>query len=598
MSRQKIISHLSFLGDAFIFFLCFFAIRIKNFDLSAFYPLATFFIYILTLKISASSIDYVKENLKSLTDYYLKLFFAMLLSGLIIVSYVDEPSLSIILFILLTCLSLVFSRLVASVYFSKIGAKSMGKKPIIIVGAGEATKLLVKELVYQGGLGNIAGLVDDDPKKQGLSIETLPVLGTISDLGRLAKEYDAGELILSIENLTSEIVNKTLDQIDPRKIMLRIIPTEREVLLKSLSFSQTRTISPEDLLGRPSKNLDDEAVKNYFNNKSILITGAGGSIGSELAQQLSYFPVKNIICVSRGEYSLYALQRQMSKSNVLNIPLVYLLGNVQDSGSMDKIIVDYKPDVIFHAAAYKHVPMLEHQEQEAIKNNVYGTHNLLELSQKRAIKNFILISTDKAVNPKSIMGASKRMAEMLCEYYYHQKKLPVAVVRFGNVIGSRGSVVPLFEEQISSGGPVTVTHPDVTRYFMTIAEAAQLVLTAATFSKKGEKFILDMGRAIRIDDLVKKMIRLSGFEPGKDIKIKYTGLRPGEKLVEELSAQKENLETTANKKIFVSKDAVRESVCRTYEEIVNLMAKVDGLSSEDIRKSVKSIIEEFDERAN
>ena len=409
--------------------------------------------------------------------------------------------------------------------------------------------------------------------------------------------FKINEIIICVEKISAARLGHIIDKIDVERVKIRIIPTFKETLDHKKQVTFTRDIKAEDLLGRDPIVLNNELIKENFKDKKILITGAGGSIGSEICHQLLSYPIKELICLSRSEFSLYQLQEKLVEENSQHLPVHYLLGNIRDVYSLDSLFSQFTPDIVFHAAAHKHVPYLETQEKEAIKNNVIGTENVLKVSKKYRVKKCILVSTDKAVNPGNVMGASKRLAEILSESYFQRENLVTAIVRFGNVLGSKGSVVPLFRKQILKGGPITVTHPQVVRYFMTIPEAALLVINCGALAKGGEKFILDMGKPIRIDDLVKKLIRLYGFKPKRDIKIQYTGLRPGEKLIEELLTQGENVEKTINQKIFISRSPEPISD-ETLEQLAELKSQIHSLTGEQVRAYLREIVPEFKRQNN
>ncbi|HMB02031.1 MAG TPA: SDR family NAD(P)-dependent oxidoreductase, partial [Spirochaetota bacterium] len=369
-----------------------------------------------------------------------------------------------------------------------------------------------------------------------------------------------------------------------------------ETFVQRASLQKTRKIYAEDLLSRAPVELNTGIIKNNFNGKTVLITGAGGSIGSEICHQLLFYPVTRLICMGRGEYSLYKLKEKLEAENKNKIKINYYLGNIKDRERLAEIFDAEHPDIIFHAAAHKHVPFMEENEKEAVKNNIIGTANVLAAAVTFKVRKFILISTDKAVNPANVMGASKRAAELLTGFYYNKYKLNIAIVRFGNVLGSRGSVVPLFRKQIMNGGPITVTHPEVVRFFMTIPEAAQLTINCGAMSRGGERFILDMGKPVKIDSLVRRMIRLYGYEPDKDIKIKYTGLRRGEKIYEQLMTDQEKFKPTKNKRIFICTDSTEndDKIVRWLEDIKHNMGVYDNTR---IRKKLAEVIPEYKENS-
>ncbi len=463
---------------------------------------------------------------------------------------------------------------------------------ILLFGAGEAGHDYLKNEKQKGNIKHIHGILDNDLSKKGKFIEGVPILGNFKDGLPHIESMKINEIIICIEKISASSLGEIIDKVDLGRVKVKIIPTGKETLSPEKQVTTTRDLHAEDLLGRDTIVLNNELIKKAFKGKKILITGAGGSIGSEICHQLLSYPIEKLICISRSEFSLYELEEKLSEENSFPIPISYLLGNIRDAYFLDDLFRRFAPDIVFHAAAHKHVPYMEAQEKEAIKNNVIGTENILKASQKYGVQQFILISTDKAVNPSNVMGASKRLAEILTESYFQEHQLTTAIVRFGNVLGSKGSVVPLFRKQILKGGPITVTHPKVVRYFMTIPESALLVINCSALAKGGEKFILDMGKPIRIDDLVRKLIRLYGFRPEKDIAIHYTGLRPGEKLVEELITNNESVQKTINKKIFVSQSSQPISK-KTLSKLVELKGRLHQLSRKEVRDYLKEIIPEF-----
>ena len=478
-------------------------------------------------------------------------------------------------------------------FLSAEGSLRNGVFPrILLFGAGEAGQDYLINQKKKGHVQFIHGILDDDLSKKGKNLEGIPILGSFKEGLPHIESLNINEIIICIEKISASSLGEIIDKVNLKRIKIKIIPALKEKLNPQKQINETRNIYAEDLLGRTPIVLNNELIKKNFSGKKILITGAGGSIGSEICHQLLSYPIKELVCVSRSEFSLYQLEEKLSEENTSSIPIYYLLGNVRDAYFLDDLFRGLTPDIVFHAAAHKHVPYMEAQEKEAIKNNVIGTENVLKACKKYSVQQFILISTDKAVNPSNVMGASKKLAEILSESYFQQHGLNTAIVRFGNVLGSKGSVVPLFKKQILKGGPITVTHPEVVRYFMTIPEAALLVINCSALARGGEKFILDMGHPIRIDDLVKKLIRIYGFKPQKDIAIEYTGLRTGEKLIEELTTHNESVEKTINQKIFVSKSdhlIAKESL----NKLAELKARLHDLSRKEVRDYLKKIIPEF-----
>lgn len=436
-------------------------------------------------------------------------------------------------------------------YFGKRG----NLKNILIVGAGDAGTMIAKEMLKHPESGMVpVGYLDDDVSKHKLNIMGLPVFGPIDDLPNMVKGRNINEILIALPSVSGDITRRIVDLAQGPKIPYRIMPGLHELVSGKVKISSIRNVEVEDLLKRDPVSLDIEDIAGYLNNKVVMITGAGGSIGSEIVRQVARFNPKRIILLGRGENSLFNIENKLKK-NSPETPFSTVVCDVRYKEKVKKVFLNYKPQVVFHAAAHKHVPMMETNADEAILNNVGGTKNLVELSLEYKVQHFVNISTDKAVNPTSIMGASKRTSEMIVRKgaALAREGQSFISVRFGNVLGSRGSVIPMFKEQIINGGPVTVTHPDMTRYFMTIPEAAQLVLQAGGMNGNGTVYVLDMGEPVKIIDLAKDLIRLSGFEPHVDIEIIYSGIRPGEKLYEELLTAEEGTQATKHDKIFFAK---------------------------------------------
>ncbi len=436
-------------------------------------------------------------------------------------------------------------------------ASDQKRKAVLIIGAGEAGSLIVREMLRHPETGlQPVGFLDDDQQKIGYRIATVPVLGTVDELSTVVREHHVDEVLIALPSTDGKTVRKVVERIERARADLkyRIIPGVYELLSGEVDISRIREVEIEDLLRRPPIELDTDTISSYITGKTVMVTGAGGSIGSELVRQICRFEPKELILFGHGENSIYKLERELDR-DWPGIPYHSVIAAVQNVVRLDYIFQYYSPQVVFHTAAHKHVPLMELNPEEAIFNNIIGSKNLVTLALKYGVSHFVNISTDKAVNPTSIMGASKWMVERVVQAAARQasKDQVFASVRFGNVLGSRGSVIPVFKQQIRAGGPVTVTHPDMTRYFMTIPEATQLVLQAAGQGKNGEIYILDMGEPVRIFDLARDLIKLSGFEPDVDIPIVFSGKRPGEKLYEELMTQEERGASTAHKKIFAAK---------------------------------------------
>ncbi len=428
---------------------------------------------------------------------------------------------------------------------------SFQKRPkVLIVGAGEAGIQTLKEYRNNPAMGEVVGFIDDDRTKRNRSVDGVNVLGSRSDIARVVKKLGVEEIVFAIPSAKGEVIRELIVLCQMPNVKLKIIPGLHKILKGSLEV-KPRGVKPEDLLGRETVNIEESEIKKYLRNKRILITGAAGSIGSELCRQVAYFSPAQLVLVDHNENNLYFLIIELkAKFPGLNIKPV--IGDINDIGLLKRIFPEHKPQVVFHAAAYKHVPLMEDNPVAAVKNNTFGTRNIMYASNHYRVERFVLISTDKAVNPANIMGLSKRIAEILLQAKAKRSKTKFMAVRFGNVLGSDGSVVPLFKKQIAEGGPLTITHPDAARYFMSIKEAVLLVLQAGAMGGRGEIFILDMGEQIKIVDLAKDLLALSGLELGTDIDIQYIGMRPGEKITEELLLDKEKDKTTKHDKIYIS----------------------------------------------
>ncbi|HEX2255039.1 MAG TPA: nucleoside-diphosphate sugar epimerase/dehydratase [Thermoanaerobaculia bacterium] len=428
------------------------------------------------------------------------------------------------------------------------------RKPVLLVGAGRAGVLAVREIHGRGDLDlETVGFVDDDPLKQDMVIHGVRVLGTTADIPRLAREHGIDNVLLTIADAPAASIQRIVETCRRERLAVRSVPGLYELLSGRLEVSRFRDVATEDLLGRDPVQLEVGELERFLTGKRVLVTGAGGSIGSELARQIARFRPGRLLLYERAEFALFDADREL-RSLWPGLEVAALVGDIRDADRVRQVLAGERPDVIFHAAAHKHVPMMEDNPAEAIKNNVLGTEVLGRLAGEAGVEAFILISTDKAVRPTSVMGASKRLAELVVQKL--DTEFPdtrYLAVRFGNVLGSAGSVMRIFQEQITRGGPVTVTHPEMKRYFMTIPEAAQLVIQAGALGRGGEIFVLDMGEPVRILELAEKMIRLSGFTPGEDVEIVFSGTRPGEKLFEELELAGEELDKTRHPKIFVGR---------------------------------------------
>ena len=489
---------------------------------------------------------------------------------------------------LLTCVSRFSYRLVRLLYRSNIHGRHV--RNTMIIGAGEACNVVMKELELSTELdARICCVIDDDVKKQGTYIHGVKVVGGRDKILEYAERYAINEIIVAIPSAS---------KVEQRKILaicqqvqgceLKILPGVYQLVNGEVSVSKLRNVEIEDLLGRDPIQITTEKIGRYVSDKVVLVTGGGGSIGSELCRQIAANGVRQLIIFDIYENNAYDIQQEL-KRTYPNLDLVVLIGSVRNGRKVNSVFEKYRPDIVYHAAAHKHVPLMEDSPNEAIKNNVFGTYKVALAADRYKTSKFVLISTDKAVNPTNIMGASKRMCEMIIQVFNNRSKTEYVAVRFGNVLGSNGSVIPLFRKQIEEGGPVTVTHPDIIRYFMTIPEAVSLVLQAGASAKGGEIFVLDMGKPVKIADLARNMIRLSGLKEGVDIEIKYTGLRPGEKLYEELLMEEEGLKGTENELIHIGRplEFQEEEFLKDLEELYQeAYAETDQMS----RRSCRLII--------
>ena len=460
---------------------------------------------------------------------------------------------------------------------------------VMIIGAGEATNVIMREIQNSSYLANsnIACIIDDDRRKVGKYIRGVKVIGTRDKIKEAAKLYDIDEIIFAIPSASNEVKRDILNICKETDCTLKILPGVYQMVDGEININSIRNVDVLDLLGRDPIEVDIESIMGYVKDKVIMVTGGGGSIGSELCRQLVSHKPKQLIIFDIYENNAYDIQQEL-KINYPDANVVTLIGSIRNVSRLESIFAQYKPDIVYHAAAHKHVPLMEVSPDEAVKNNVVGTWNVAKMADKYGAKKFVMISTDKAVNPTNVMGATKRICEMIVQTYNEISKTDFVAVRFGNVLGSNGSVIPLFKKQIEAGGPVTVTDPNIIRYFMTIPEAVSLVLQAGAYAKGGEIFILDMGEPVKIDDLAKNLIRLSGYTLGVDMEIKYTGLRPGEKLYEELLMKEEGLQETDNKLIHIGKpiEFDKENFFDNLEKLKNQAYAENG----NIRDLLRSVV--------
>lgn len=463
---------------------------------------------------------------------------------------------------------------------------------VMIIGAGEATNVIMREIQNSSYLANsnIACIIDDDRRKVGKYIRGVKVIGTRDKIKEAAKLYDIDEIIFAIPSASNEVKRDILNICKETDCTLKILPGVYQMVDGEINVNSIRNVDVLDLLGRDPIEVDIESIMGYVKDKVIMVTGGGGSIGSELCRQLVSHKPKQLIIFDIYENNAYDIQQEL-KINYPDANVVTLIGSIRNVSRLESVFAQYKPDIVYHAAAHKHVPLMEVSPDEAVKNNVVGTWNVARMADKYGVKKFVMISTDKAVNPTNVMGATKRICEMIVQMYNEISKTDFVAVRFGNVLGSNGSVIPLFKRQIEAGGPVTVTDPNIIRYFMTIPEAVSLVLQAGAYAKGGEIFILDMGEPVKIDDLAKNLIRLSGYTLGVNMEIKYTGLRPGEKLYEELLMKEEGLQETDNKLIHIGKpiEFDKENFIDNLEKLKEEAYSETG----NIRESLKKVVDTY-----
>lgn len=483
------------------------------------------------------------------------------------------------------------SRFVWRMFRDKYYKKKTNQQQALIIGAGDCGILIAKELKFNPNSPIYpVAFIDDDPAKSQHLLMGIPVLGGRNEIIRVVEQYQIDEIIIAMPSVTKIEISEIIDICKHTKARMKIIPKINDLIEGKITINAIRNVQVEDLLGRDPINIDLEGIANYVKDKVVIVTGAGGSIGSELCRQIAPFNPTKLILLGHGENSIYLIEKEM-KRLFPSLIVEPVIADVQDKNRMEDVFCFFQPKVVFHAAAHKHVPLMERNPAEAIKNNVFGTRNVAECAHQFNAEKFVLISSDKAVNPTSIMGATKRIAELIIQSLDRVSQTKFVAVRFGNVLGSRGSVIPHFKEQIALGGPVTVTHPEMVRYFMTIPEAVQLVIQAGAFAKGGEIFILDMGEPVKIVDLAIDLIRLSGFEPGIDMEIEFSGIRPGEKLYEELLLNEEAIENTTHDRIFVG-SPLKISQSELAMEIKRL-EKVIGEEQGTVREAVKHLVPSF-----
>ncbi|MEN6383710.1 MAG: nucleoside-diphosphate sugar epimerase/dehydratase [Phycisphaerales bacterium] len=485
-------------------------------------------------------------------------------------------------------------RMAVRLYHEEFHTEQAGKlKRFLIIGGGNAGESLLRELhrmpIEQY---DIIGFIDDDPAKRGVNIHGIPVLGNVDDLLRVCKEHNIEEIAIAMPSASAKQLRKVVQICEGAKVRFRTVPSVADIASGRFRVSQIRDVEINDLLGREAVQLDLETIGKYLDGKVILVTGAGGSIGSEMCRQVCHFNPQHLLLVEQAENSLFFIERELRK-DFPTVSMQPIICDITDKKRVEQIFEQYSPQIVIHAAAHKHVPMMELNPGEAIKNNIIGTRTMADASDRFGAESFVMISTDKAVNPTSIMGSSKRISELYIQDLDRTSETSFVTVRFGNVLGSNGSVIPIFKAQIAAGGPVTVTHPEMRRYFMTIPEASQLVLQAATMGNGGEIFVLDMGESVKIVDLAKELITLSGFRPGEDIEIVFSGTRPGEKLFEELSIQGEDMVITRHPKISIwqkNQPMTREQLRTKIEQLIGI---ADLQNHKQIVSYIKEIVPEY-----
>lgn len=513
--------------------------------------------------------------------------------------FASLPRSVLVLYPLLLIGALSVSRIVIRFIRDKKGLEgAVGDKRVLIVGAGHAAESLIRDLLrppYRNQF-QVVALVDENPTQMGRDIHGIRVLGNFESIPELVKEHAVERIMLALPDADAETMRYLLEMTQKTPCLVSTLPSVNDLVDGRVSIEHLRGLSIEDLLGRTPVQLDWKAIQSSIQGKRILVSGGGGSIGSELCRQIARLEPESLIIVDNSEYHLFQLQQEFNE-HFPDLKITYHLVDVTDEVGIQWVLKQHTPHSVYHAAAYKHVPLLENQIREAVFNNVIGTENVVRAAVLAGVQRFLLVSTDKAVNPTNIMGASKRVAEIVCQQYqYHYPKMQFTIVRFGNVLGSRGSVVETFKAQIAKGGPVTVTHPEVKRYFMTIPEACQLILQAASM-KGGEIFVLDMGEPVKIKHLAEQMIQLAGKVPEQEMKIRYTGLRPGEKLFEELFHDRENFSKTTHPKLWVARTrSLNHS--EIAQMLLNLKTACQAYEVQQLNAVLKDLVPEFQNHKN
>ncbi len=533
------------------------------------------------------------EDLFRVTEAYIVL--AVIGLVFIVLKKVDMPRSYYVIGIILSYICTVGIRFARRILNSitttthkKQIANIMGER-IMVIGAGFAGRMIVREYAESDKItGTVICLIDDNVYKKGCLLDGVPVIGGREEIVKAAKEYKIDKIIYAIPSGSGKDRKEILNICSNTGCSVEILPGIYQLVSGEVTAGKLRKVEIQDLLGRDPISVNLDEIYNYISGKVVMVTGGGGSIGSELCRQIAMSSPKTLIIFDIYENNAYDIQMELQKTHP-NLDLVVLIGSVRNTARLDYVLGKYKPEIVFHAAAHKHVPLMEDSPNEAIKNNVFGTYKMAQASVKYGVKKFVLISTDKAVNPTNIMGASKRICEMVVQMMNRQApNTEFVAVRFGNVLGSNGSVIPLFEKQIAEGGPVTVTHPEITRFFMTIPEAVSLVLQAGYYAKGGEIYILDMGQPVRIVDMARNLIKLSGYEPDVDVKIVYTGLRPGEKLYEEILMDEEGLQDTENKLIHIGKPIEMDD--EKFKEQLKELEEAYKVERTDMKELVSKIV--------
>ncbi|WP_010648187.1 polysaccharide biosynthesis protein [Oceanobacillus massiliensis] len=483
------------------------------------------------------------------------------------------------------------SRFVWRIVRNRYIIKDTNQKRTLIVGAGAAGAMIARQLRNEHSNTDLipVAFVDDDINKQRMQVYNLPVAGTTSDIEEIAAKLEIEHIVIAIPSLRNGELEKIVEQCNKTNAKVQMIPKIEDLMTGKVSVSHLKNVEVEDLLGREPVKLDIDAISEYVTGNTVMVTGAGGSIGSEICRQLMRFIPKKLLLVGHGEFSIYSIDMELKRIyGDREIEIVPIIGDVQDRERIFDIVEHHQPEIIYHAAAHKHVPLMEYNPHEAVKNNIIGTKNVAEAADAFGVNKFVMVSTDKAVNPTNVMGATKRVAEMIVQDLAQRSKTKFVAVRFGNVLGSRGSVIPLFKKQIENGGPVTVTHPEMTRYFMTIPEASRLVIQAGTLANGGEIFVLDMGEPVKIVDLARNLIKLSGYTED-EIPIEFAGIRPGEKMYEELLGEDEVHPDAVYEKIYVGRTVEVDS-----QLLLNLINRFDNYNAVQLKDELMSIV--FTER--